>query len=111
MHYTHACNCRITSLECCEDPVWIVSLVIHIISAPSIKVSSYIAQNPIIRITQSALHYTSLKDLFNQTPSQLLWDASNQIYVTINARRLFVQYPPLSIARYNFLQLNCSNVE
>ena len=33
------------------------------------KVSSYIAQYPILRIAQSALHITSLADLFNQTPS------------------------------------------
>ena len=37
-----------------------------------VKVSSYIAKYPILRITQSALHFTSLTDLFNQTPSQLL---------------------------------------
>ena len=31
-----------------------------------IKVSSYIAQYPILRIAQSALLFTSLTDLFNQ---------------------------------------------
>ena len=36
------------------------------------KVSSYIEQYPILRAAQSALHFTSLADLFNQTPSQLL---------------------------------------
>ena len=33
------------------------------------KVGSYIAQYPILRIGQSALHFTSLTDLFNQTTS------------------------------------------
>ena len=37
-----------------------------------IKVSSYIAQYPVLRIAKSALHFTSLADLFNKTPSQLL---------------------------------------
>ena len=44
-----------------------------------LKVSSYIAQYPILRIAQSALHITSLADLFNQTPSQLLWEASSHM--------------------------------
>ncbi|KAK2180797.1 hypothetical protein NP493_426g05001 [Ridgeia piscesae] len=37
------------------------------------------AQYPILRIAQRALHITSLVDLFNQTPSQLLWEASSQM--------------------------------
>ncbi|KAK2184769.1 hypothetical protein NP493_253g01000 [Ridgeia piscesae] len=52
-----------------------------------LKVSSYIAQYPILRIAQSALHITSLADLFNQTPSQLLWEASSHM--------LQLTYPPL----------------
>ena len=43
------------------------------------KVSSYIAQYPIFRIAQSALYITCLTDLFNQTPSQLLWEASSHM--------------------------------
>ena len=46
--------------------------------------SSYIAQYPIPRTVQSALHFTSVTDLFTQTPSRLLWEA------TISARRLHV---------------------
>ena len=42
-----------------------------------VNVSSYVVQHPIIRITQSALHFTSLADLFNQISSQLLWEAHN----------------------------------
>ena len=37
-----------------------------------VKVSYYIAQYPILRIVQSALHFTSLADLSNHTPSQLI---------------------------------------
>ena len=43
------------------------------------KVSSYIAQYPVLRTAQSALHFTSLTDLVNQTPSQLLWEASSHM--------------------------------
>ena len=39
------------------------------------KVSSYIVQYPNIRIAQSTLHFTSLADLFNHTPSQLLLES------------------------------------
>ena len=44
-----------------------------------VKVSSDIAQYPVLRTAQSALHFTSLADLFNQTPSQFLWKASNHM--------------------------------
>ena len=36
------------------------------------KISSYIAQYPVLRTVQSALHFTSLADLFTQTPSRIL---------------------------------------
>ena len=49
-----------------------------------VKVSSLIAQYPILRIAQSALHFTSLAVLFNQTPSL----GSMQPYASNNARRL-----------------------
>ena len=55
------------------------------------KVCSFTAQYPVVRIAQSALHFISLTDLFNQTPSQLLWEASS--YAAINARRLLVHIP------------------
>ena len=41
------------------------------------KASSYIAQYSVLRTVQSALHFTSLTDLFTQTPSRLLCEASN----------------------------------
>ena len=39
-------------------------------TSPSVKVtvSSHIAQYPVLRTAQSALHFTALTDLFNQTP-------------------------------------------
>ena len=49
-----------------------------------IKVSSYVAQYPILRIAQSALHFTSLSVIFNQTPSL----GSMQPYAAINTRRV-----------------------
>jgi len=44
-----------------------------------VKASSYIAQYPVLRTIQSTLHFTSLTDLFTQTPSQLLWEASSHM--------------------------------
>ena len=41
-----------------------------------VKGSSYVAQYPVLRTAQSALHFTCLTDLFTQTPSRLLWEAS-----------------------------------
>ena len=33
----------------------------------------------VLRTVQSALHFTSLTDLFTQTPSRLLWEASSHM--------------------------------
>ena len=70
-----------------------------------VKVSSYIAQYLILRIAQSALHFTSLTDLFTQTPSQLLWEASSHMLQLMHEDCSYT-YPPLSIARYSFTQMN-----
>ena len=61
-----------------------------------VKVSSYLAQYPILRIAHGALQFTSLTDLSNQTPSQLLWEASS-------CDGCSYTYPPLSIAMYSFI--------
>ena len=45
----------------------------------------------------------SRTDLFNRTPSRLLWEASS--HVTINAQRYSYINITLSIARYSFIQL------
>ena len=65
------------------------------------KGSSYIAQYPILRTVQSALHFTSLTDLFTQTPSRLLWEASSHMLQLMREGCSYT-YPPLSIARYSF---------
>ena len=44
-----------------------------------VKTSSYIAQYPVLRTVQSALHFTSLTDLFTQTPSRLLWKTFSHV--------------------------------
>ena len=54
---------------------------------------------------QSALHFTSLTDLFTQTPSQLLWEASSHMLQLMREGCSYT-YPPLSIARYSFIQLS-----
>ena len=70
-------------------------------SKRQIKASSYIAQYPVLRTVQSALHFTSLTDLFTQTPSWLLWEASSHM-----CEGCSYTYQPLSIARYSFIQLS-----
>ena len=53
------------------------------------KGSSYIAQYSVLRTAQSALHYfTSLTDLFTQTPPRLLWEASNHMLQLMRERLL-----------------------
>ena len=71
----------------------------------SIKVSSHTAQYPILRIAQSALQFTSLADLFTQTPSQLLWEASSHTLQIMHEDCSYT-YPPPSIAWYSFTQLS-----
>ena len=67
-----------------------------------VKVSSCIAQYPVLRTVQSALHLTSLTDLFTQTPSRLLWEASSHMLQLMREGCSYT-YPPLSIARYSQL--------
>ena len=63
------------------------------------------AQYPALRTVQSALHFTSLTDLFTQTPSRLLWDPSSHMLQLMREGCSYT-YPPLSIARYSFIQLS-----
>ena len=66
------------------------------------KANFYIMQYPGLRIVQSALHFTSLIDLFTQTPSRLLWEASSDMLQLMREGCSYT-YPPLSIARYSFI--------
>ena len=59
----------------------------------------------VFRSVQSALHFTSLTDLFTQTPSQLLWEASSHILQLMREGCSYT-YPPLSIAMYPFIQMS-----
>ena len=68
-----------------------------------VKGSSSIEQYPVLRTVQSALHFTSPTDLFTQTPSQLLWEASSHMLQLMREGCAYT-YPPLSIARYSFIQ-------
>ena len=62
-------------------------------------------QYPVLRTVQSVLHFTSLTDLFTQTPSWLLWEASSHVLQLMRERCSYT-YPPLSIARYSVIQLS-----
>ena len=68
-----------------------------------VMASSYIVQYPVLRTVQSTLHFTSLTDLFTQAPSQLLWEASSHMLQLIREGCSYT-YPPLSMARYSFIQ-------
>ena len=70
-----------------------------------VKASSYIAQYPVPRTVQSALHFTSLTDLFTQSPSRLLWEASSHMLQLMREGCSYT-YTPLSIVRYSFIQLS-----
>ena len=59
-----------------------------------VKVSFYIAQYPVLRTIQSALHFTSLTDLCTQIPSRLLWEASSHTLQLIREGRSYT-YPPV----------------
>ena len=69
------------------------------------KASSYIAQYPVLRTVQSTLHFTSLTDLFTQTSSWLLWEVSSHM-LQLMRKGCSYTYPPLSIAKYSFIQLS-----
>ena len=62
------------------------------------KARSYIAQYSVLRTAQSALHFTSLTDLFTQTPSRFLLEASSHMLQLMREGCSYT-YPPLSIAR------------
>ena len=78
--------------------------VVKIRSSSCKNESSYIAQYPVLRTVQSVLHFTSLTDLFTQTPSRLLWEASSLMLQLMHEGCSYT-YSPLSIARYSFIQL------
>ena len=69
------------------------------------KASSYIAHSPVLRTVQGALHFTSLADLFNQTQSRLLWEASSHMLQLIHECCSYT-YPSLFISSYSFIQLS-----
>ena len=58
-------------------------------SKRQVKASSYKTQYPVLRTVQSTLHFTSLTDLFTQTPSRLLWEASSHM-LQLMCERLLV---------------------
>ena len=54
-----------------------------LLNIKDIKLSSYIMQYPVLRTAQSALHFTSLADLFNQTSFQFISEASSHAAVNL----------------------------
>ena len=76
------------------------------LKSKKVKARFYIAQYPVLRTVQSALHFISLADLFTQTPSWLLWEASSHMLQLMRDGCSYT-YPSLSIARYSsFIQLS-----
>ena len=82
---------------------YVIASVVHAVCHK--KASFYIAQYPVLRTVQSALHFISLTDLFTQTPSRLLWEASSHMLQLMREGCSYT-YTPLSIARYSFIQLS-----
>ena len=72
------------------------SFVVNIIK----QLITYIAQYPILRIAQSALHFTS----WQTCSTRFLWKASSQ--AAVNARRPFVYYSTMPLAIYALVQLS-----
>ena len=70
-----------------------------VISVGEKKANSYIAQYPIVRNVQSALHFTSLTmtDLFTNTQSRFLREASSHM-LQLMCEGCSYTYPPLSTA-------------
>ena len=67
------------------------------------KGSFYIAQYPVRWTAQSASHFLPpLADLFIPTPTRLLREARQKL----RAKAKSLTFPPLSIARYSFIQLS-----
>ena len=80
--------------------------IVHTLEGKFLKKASfYIAQYPVLLTIQSALYFTSLTDLFSQTPSRLLWEAFSHVQQLMREGRSHT-YPSLSIARYSFIQLS-----
>ena len=69
------------------------------------QASSYITQYPVHRTVQIALHFTSLTDLFNQTPPRLLWEASSHMLQLMCEGCSYI-YSSMSTAKYSFIQLS-----
>ena len=67
------------------------------------KFSYSAVSNP--RSAQCALHFTTLTDLFTQTPYRLLWEASSHMLQLMREGCSYT-YPPLPIVRYSFIQLS-----
>ena len=69
-------NVIIVTTLLCLQPTFLYCVVqLNTLNTPGIKkikVSFYIAQYPVFRTAQSALHFTPLADMFTQTPSQSL---------------------------------------
>lgn len=85
----------------------ITELISSVISDVS---DGYISKCMSLRIAVSSSYDSSfnpLADLFNQTPSRLIPEAFTHAAITERERRLFLKkYPPLSIARRSYKQLD-----
>ena len=107
LHFTYWVNkhFRFPDRPVHSDTISAFRVMSLLIAQSKSNASSYIAQYPVLRTVQSALHFTSLTDLFTQSPSRLLWEASSHM-LQLMREGCSHTYPPLSIARYSFIQLS-----
>ena len=69
-----------------------------------VKVCSYIARYPVLGTVQSALHFTPWRTCSFQC--YLDFSGKNSATLQLLSKDYSFTYPPLSVARYSFIQLS-----
>ena len=62
---------------------------------------SYIAQYPVLLNAQSALHFTSLEDPFNQILCELLWEVSSHAAINVYSSHSWVSWSNVEWKTYS----------
>ena len=84
--------------------VWIIMAIVYTNRKVKVNVWFYITLYPVRWTVQSALHFPPLADLFIPTPFSAFLGSILAMQQLRNDYSL--TFPPLSIARYSFIQLS-----
>ena len=90
---------RVYTLDIIKNKIKQLLAIVVLVGTPpplSSWTAMIIAQYPVLRTVQSPLHFTTLTDLFTQTPSRLLWEASSHM-LQLMCEGCSYTYPPLSL--------------